>query len=118
MIFLCPGSPSKGTQIHALALHPEKKMALIRSAGSYGVVVAHTETGAYAQVRLQSGEIRKVLKVCSLRCWLLCQVHVAIVRIVPRLSAELETSSMIKLCWRKQAEAGGWVEDQKYAEWR
>ncbi|KAF8586118.1 ribosomal protein L2 [Ramaria rubella] len=53
-----------GTQIHALALHPEKRMALIRSAGSYGVVVAHDEKSLYSQVRLQSGEIRKVLRDC------------------------------------------------------
>ncbi|GJJ13101.1 hypothetical protein Clacol_007351 [Clathrus columnatus] len=49
-----------GTQIHAISLHPNRKMALLRSAGAYGTVVAHEEQGVYTQVRLQSGEIRKI----------------------------------------------------------
>ncbi|KAF8515837.1 translation protein SH3-like domain-containing protein [Hysterangium stoloniferum] len=53
-----------GTQIHAVALHPERRMVLLRSAGTYGTVVAHEEKGVYSQIRLQSGEVRKVLQTC------------------------------------------------------
>jgi len=55
-----------GTQIHAMALHPDKRLILLRSAGSYGTVMGHDEKGMYTHVRLQSGEVRKVLQVCLL----------------------------------------------------
>jgi len=37
---------------------------LVRSAGSSALLVLHEEGGRYAHVRLQSGEVRKVLEDC------------------------------------------------------
>lgn len=53
-----------GTMVHNVALKPFGPGILVRSAGSFGQVVAHEENGKYSQVRLQSGEVRKVLKDC------------------------------------------------------
>jgi ribosomal protein L2 len=53
-----------GTMIHNIALDPEGRAILVRSAGTYGLVVAHEDGGKYSHVRLQSGEIRKVLQDC------------------------------------------------------
>ncbi|KAF8640764.1 hypothetical protein AX17_000414 [Amanita inopinata Kibby_2008] len=53
-----------GTVVHNIALKPFGPGILVRSAGSFGQVVAHEEAGRYTQVRLQSGEVRKVLKDC------------------------------------------------------
>ncbi|KAH7911635.1 translation protein SH3-like domain-containing protein [Hygrophoropsis aurantiaca] len=53
-----------GTVIHCISLKPEGKGLLVRSAGSFAQVVNHEEAGRYTHVRLQSGEIRKVLSDC------------------------------------------------------
>ncbi|KAI0317934.1 mitochondrial ribosomal protein subunit L2 [Amylostereum chailletii] len=53
-----------GTVIHAIALSPEGRGILVRAAGSWGQVIAHDDVGRYTQVRLQSGEVRKVLQDC------------------------------------------------------
>ncbi|KAG1783345.1 translation protein SH3-like domain-containing protein [Suillus placidus] len=53
-----------GTVIHCVALSPTGKALLVRSAGSFAQVVHHDESGRYSHVRLQSGEIRKVLQDC------------------------------------------------------
>jgi len=53
-----------GTVIHNIALHPDGRAILVRSAGTFGQVIAHEESGKYTQVRLQSGEVRKVLQDC------------------------------------------------------
>ncbi|EDR16019.1 mitochondrial 54S ribosomal protein RML2 [Laccaria bicolor S238N-H82] len=53
-----------GTVINNVALSPKGPGILVRSAGSFGQVIAHEEGGRYVQVRLQSGEVRKVLKDC------------------------------------------------------
>jgi ribosomal protein L2 len=54
-----------GTVIHNIALKPDGPGILVRSAGSFGQVVAMDDKGGrYAQVRLQSGEVRKVLRDC------------------------------------------------------
>lgn len=53
-----------GTVIHSISLKPHGPGILVRSAGSFGQVVAHEESGRYCQVRLQSGEVRKILKDC------------------------------------------------------
>lgn len=53
-----------GTIIHNIALNPEGRAILVRSAGTFGQIVAHEESGRYSQVRLQSGEVRKVLQDC------------------------------------------------------
>ena len=59
-----------GTQVHSIALRPDGKGQLVRSAGSFGVVVSHDDyddgkRGAkYTQVRLQSGEVRNIPHKC------------------------------------------------------
>ncbi|KAI0079556.1 mitochondrial ribosomal protein subunit L2 [Panus rudis PR-1116 ss-1] len=53
-----------GTIIHNIALHPEGRAILVRSAGTFAQIVAHEDSGRYSQVRLQSGEVRKVLQDC------------------------------------------------------
>lgn len=66
-------TPLEGTQVHAIALHPNHKSILLRSAGAYGTVIAHEEQGVFTQVRLQSGEIRKVLQVKSYNMCMDCR---------------------------------------------
>ncbi|KAG6848281.1 hypothetical protein H0H93_001580 [Arthromyces matolae] len=53
-----------GTVIHNIALKPTGPGILVRSAGSFGQVVSHEDAGRYTHVRLQSGEIRKILSEC------------------------------------------------------
>ena len=53
-----------GTVVHNVALSPQGPGILVRSAGSFGQVIGHEEGGRYTQVRLQSGEVRKVLQNC------------------------------------------------------
>ena len=53
-----------GTIINSVALQPEGRGILVRSAGSFGQVVSHEEGGKYTHVKLQSGEVRKVLQEC------------------------------------------------------
>jgi large subunit ribosomal protein L2 len=51
-----------GTVIHNIELRPGEGGKLVRSAGSSAQLMA--KEGAYAQVRMPSGEVRKVLIVC------------------------------------------------------
>lgn len=53
-----------GTIIHGIALDPEGRAILVRSAGTFAQVITHEDSGKYTHVRLQSGEIRKVLQDC------------------------------------------------------
>ena len=53
-----------GTMVHNIALDPEGRAILVRSAGTSAQVVIHEEGGKYSHIRLQSGEIRKVLQDC------------------------------------------------------
>ena len=53
-----------GTVIHNISLLPQGPARLVRSAGTYAQIVAHDNKGRYTQVRLQSGEVRKVLQSC------------------------------------------------------
>lgn len=53
-----------GTVIHNISLDPQGRAILVRSAGTFAQVVAHEDSGRYTQVRLQSGEVRKVLQEC------------------------------------------------------
>ncbi|PFH47344.1 hypothetical protein AMATHDRAFT_67885 [Amanita thiersii Skay4041] len=53
-----------GTMIHNIALKPFGPGKLVRSAGTFAQVTVHEEKGRYVHVRLQSGEVRKVLKDC------------------------------------------------------
>ena len=51
-----------GTTVHNIELRPGKGGQLIRSAGSFAQVMGRD--GAYVQMRLKSGEMRKVLGTC------------------------------------------------------
>ncbi|KAI0714749.1 mitochondrial ribosomal protein subunit L2 [Earliella scabrosa] len=53
-----------GTIIHNVALNPQGRAVLVRSAGTFAQVVAHENSGKYTHVRLQSGEVRQVLQDC------------------------------------------------------
>ncbi|KAJ8088064.1 mitochondrial 54S ribosomal protein rml2 [Marasmius tenuissimus] len=53
-----------GTVIHNISLSPQGQGILVRSAGSFALVMAHEESGKYSQIRLQSGEVRKILQDC------------------------------------------------------
>ncbi|KAF9256833.1 ribosomal protein L2 [Marasmius fiardii PR-910] len=53
-----------GTVVHNISLSPQGPGILVRSAGSFALVMAHEESGKYTQVRLQSGEVRKILQDC------------------------------------------------------
>lgn len=53
-----------GTPIHCVSLFPERRMSLVRAAGTYALVVTHENDGKYTQIRLQSGEVRRVLQTC------------------------------------------------------
>jgi ribosomal protein L2 len=53
-----------GTVVHNLALSPQGPARLVRSAGTFAQIVSHEDAGKYTHVRLQSGEVRKVLQDC------------------------------------------------------
>ncbi|KAF5312752.1 hypothetical protein D9619_002472 [Psilocybe cf. subviscida] len=53
-----------GTVVNTISLTATGPGILVRSAGTFGQVIAHEEGGRYSQVRLQSGEVRKVLRDC------------------------------------------------------
>lgn len=52
-----------GIEIHNVELYPTQGGAMIRGAGTFATVIAKDDT--YAQIKLSSGEIRKVLKTCK-----------------------------------------------------
>jgi large subunit ribosomal protein L2 len=51
-----------GTTIHAIELRPGKGAQMVRAAGASAQLLA--KEGKYAQVRLPSGEVRRVLQTC------------------------------------------------------
>lgn len=53
-----------GTVIHALSLDPKGPARLIRSAGTFATMMQGEEKGDYAQIRLNSGEIRRIRSDC------------------------------------------------------
>jgi len=53
-----------GTVINTISLKPDGPGILVRSAGTFGQVVAVDDESRYVHVRLQSGEVRKVLRDC------------------------------------------------------
>ncbi len=53
-----------GAIIHCIALKPDGRGILVRSAGSFGQVIIHEDNGRYSHVRLQSGGVRRVLQDC------------------------------------------------------
>jgi large subunit ribosomal protein L2 len=68
-----------GTQIHGLELQPGSGAKLIRTAGSYGQVMA--KEGEYAQIRMPSGEIRRVLQVVRATVGQLSNIENASIRV-------------------------------------
>lgn len=54
---------SPGTEIYDIELYPTSPSRLIRSAGSFGQLLASEEKG-YVQIKLSSGEVRKILGRC------------------------------------------------------
>jgi len=57
------GAIPVGTMIHSVELQPGKGAQMVRSAGTSAQLLA--KEGAYAQVRLPSGEVRLVLQECT-----------------------------------------------------
>ena len=53
-----------GTFIFNIELKPQKGAALVRSAGSYAEIVAQDPDTGITQIKLPSGEIRKILSTC------------------------------------------------------
>jgi ribosomal protein L2 len=53
-----------GTIVHNVTLQPGGPARLVRSAGTFAQVVSHEDGGKYTHVRLQSGEVRKILQDC------------------------------------------------------
>ena len=54
-----------GTNIHNIEMRPGKGGQLVRAAGAFATVVGREEDGMYVIVRLPSGELRKILAVCT-----------------------------------------------------
>src|SRR5690606_22518999 len=54
----------RGFAIFDIALDPNRKGQIVRSAGSSAVITAQEDDGRYSQVKLPSGEIRRILSVC------------------------------------------------------
>jgi large subunit ribosomal protein L2 len=52
-----------GTVVHNIELHEGKGGQIARSAGTYGILVSRE--GRYANLKLSSGEIRKILVTCK-----------------------------------------------------
>jgi large subunit ribosomal protein L2 len=73
------GSIPVGTTIHNVELKPGRGAQMIRSAGSSGQLMA--KEGGYAQVRLPSGVVRKVLLDCRATIGQLGNVEHDIIRI-------------------------------------
>src|SRR5512137_2952933 len=68
-----------GTMIHGLELQPGSGAKLIRTAGSFGQVMA--KEGDYAQIRMPSGEVRRVLQGVRATIGQLSNIENATVRI-------------------------------------
>lgn len=58
------GSIPAGTSIHNIQLTPTGRSTLVRSAGSNGSVVSHERERGATQIKLPSGEVRRVVSVC------------------------------------------------------
>lgn len=53
-----------GVEVHDVELNPGQGGKLIRSAGSAGTILAYEDDGRYVQLKLPSGEVRRVLAEC------------------------------------------------------
>lgn len=56
------GQMPSGTYVYAIELKPDAGARIARSAGNYAEIVAHD--AGYTQVKMPSGEIRKILSTC------------------------------------------------------
>jgi large subunit ribosomal protein L2 len=68
-----------GTVVHNLEAQPGSGGKMIRSAGSFGQLMA--KEGGYAQIRMPSGEVRKVLEDCKATIGQLSNVESSSVRV-------------------------------------
>jgi large subunit ribosomal protein L2 len=68
-----------GTVIHGVEAQPGSGAKMIRSAGSFGQLMA--KEGEYAQIRMPSGEVRKVLQGCKATVGQLGNVESSSVRV-------------------------------------
>jgi large subunit ribosomal protein L2 len=68
-----------GTVIHNVEMQPGSGGQMIRSAGSFGQLMA--KEGVYAQIRLPSGEVRKVMQECKATIGQLSNIESASVRV-------------------------------------
>ncbi len=69
----------QGTIIHAVEAQPGSGAKMIRSAGSFGQLMA--KEGDYAQIRMPSGEVREVLLDCRATVGQLANVESSTVRV-------------------------------------
>ncbi len=53
-----------GIELHDIELLPGQGGKLVKSAGSSATIMAHEDDGRYVQIRMPSGEIRRVLALC------------------------------------------------------
>lgn len=53
-----------GVELHDIELLPSQGGKLVRSAGMTATILAHEDDGRYVQLRLPSGEVRRVLAAC------------------------------------------------------
>ncbi|MCX7996331.1 MAG: 50S ribosomal protein L2 [Patescibacteria group bacterium] len=51
-----------GIEVHNVEMHPNQGGSIIRSAGSFGVVIA--KDGGYVAVKMPSGEVRRIIETC------------------------------------------------------
>ncbi|WP_215825747.1 50S ribosomal protein L2 [Spiroplasma endosymbiont of 'Nebria riversi'] len=58
------GKMSEGTVVHNIELRPLKGGQLARSAGTSAQLLGKDESGRYVTIRLNSGEVRKILASC------------------------------------------------------
>ncbi len=68
-----------GTVLHNVEAQPGSGGKMIRSAGSFGQLMA--KEGGYAQVRMPSGEVRKVLEACKATIGQLSNVENSSIRV-------------------------------------
>lgn len=55
------GKILRGIPIYDVALAPERGGQMVKSAGSSAVITAHEDDGRYVQIKLPSGEIRRIV---------------------------------------------------------
>lgn len=59
------GSMPQGTIVHCIEMKPGKGAQMIRSAGTSATLMAKDDDGRYVQIKLRSGERRRILATCK-----------------------------------------------------